>query len=143
MYTSAYLLKFTVYQLPPLPKTRRGYGIQLYSHPTKAHYIYTNGKNVIIRSFTDLQDNLVFSEHKADVNVARFSPNGNWVASGDSEGNVIIWSYPSMKVKSTFPINKSVLDIDWDADNQRIVAVGDGATAKVKVFTWDSGNNLG
>lgn len=85
---------------------------------------------------------MTFSEHKAAVSAAVFSPSGYWVASGDVEGNVIIWSWPQMKVKNTFQVAKSVSDLDWDADSTRIVAAGDGAQ-KAKVFSWDSGNNLG
>jgi WD40 repeat protein len=72
-------------------------------------------------------ESVLFSEHKAAVSAAVFSPNGNWVASGDVEGNVIIWSYPQLKVKNTFQIAKTINDLDWDADGTRIVAAGDGA----------------
>lgn len=47
-----------------------------------------------------------------------------------------------MKVKNTFQIAKTISDLDWDADSTRIVAAGDGAQ-KARVFSWDSGNNLG
>lgn len=47
-----------------------------------------------------------------------------------------------MKVKETYQVAKYVSDLDWDADSTRIVAAGDGAL-KAKVFSWDSGNNLG
>jgi WD40 repeat protein len=87
-------------------------------------------------------ESIIFSEHKCAVSAAVFSPSGYWVASGDVEGNVIIWSYPQLKVKNTFQIAKSISDLDWDADSTRIVAAGDGAQ-KARVFSWDSGNNLG
>lgn len=117
------------------------------------------------------------------MSAAVFAPNGYWVASGDVEGNVIIWSWPQMKVKNTFQVAKSVNDLDWDSESTRIVACGDGAQKSVgqqtacsgaprgaprlvfdrfpvshflivicacftllsraKVFSWDSGNNLG
>lgn len=77
------------------------------------------------------------------MTVGQFSPSGFWVASGDDEGNVIIWSWPSMKVKNTVRVGKTIQDLDWDADSQRVVAVGDGAQNKAKVFVVDSGNNVG
>ena len=76
-------------------------------------------------------ESVTFSEHKANVSAAVFSPNGYWVASGDVEGNVIIWSWPQMKVKNTFQIAKTINDLDWDADSTRIVAGGDGALKSV------------
>lgn len=129
--------------LAPLPTTRRGYGIQIYAHPTQPKCIYANGKLVIVRNLQNPAESWTFSEHKANVTVAQFSPSGFWVASGDDEGNVIIWSWPSMKVKNTVRVGKTILDLDWDADSARVVAVGDGAQNKAKVFTVDSGNNVG
>lgn len=96
----------------------------------------------VLRSPQNPSESVLFTEHKAAVSAAVFSPSGYWVASGDVEGNVIVWSYPQLKVKSTFQIAKSISDLDWDADSTRIVAGGDGAQ-KARVFSWDSGNNLG
>jgi len=128
--------------LAPLPTTRRGYGIVLNASPKGDKIIYTNGRTVVVRSLENPSESVLFCEHKAAVSAAVFSPNGYWVASGDVEGNVIIWSFPQMKVKNTFQIAKTINDLDWDADGARIVAAGDGAQ-KARVFSWDSGNNLG
>lgn len=128
--------------LAPLPETKRGYGIHLY--PSKQDtYAYGNGKTVIIRSFADPSVTKLFHEHKANVNVAAFSPNGEYVASGDAEGKVIIWSVLTGIVKAEVPICTSVLDIAWDADGKRVCAVGDGKQDRAKVFMWDTGSNLG
>jgi hypothetical protein len=72
----------------PLPSTKRGYGIQLNAHPKDGRIAYTNGKLVILRSLANPADSLVFTEHKANVNVAVFAPNGFWVASGDDNGRI-------------------------------------------------------
>jgi len=106
-------------------------------------YAYCNGKSVIIRSFADHKDVIVFSEHKAKVNIARFSASGLWVASGDAEGNVFVWEVSNLKVKNRVQVNRSVLDIAWDPEGKRICAVGEGTSAKAKVFSWDSANSLG
>jgi WD40 repeat protein len=98
---------------------------------------------VIIRSFEDHKEVTIFSEHKAKVNIARFSATGLWVASGDSEGNVIVWEVGNLKVKNRVQVNSSVLDIAWDPEGKRICAVGEGTSAKARVFTWDSANSLG
>lgn len=128
--------------LAPLPQTHRGYGIVLNQSPKDGRLLYACGRLVVLRSIENPADALVFTEHKAQVNVAVFAPSGYWVASGDVEGNVIIWSYPQMKVKNTFQVGKTVNDLDWDESSTRLVAAGDG-NQKAKVFSWDSGNNLG
>lgn len=137
--------------LAPLPETRRGYATHMYAinqKPSKTapggdKLIYTNGRSVIVRDLADPSKAWTFTEHKAKVNVAQFSPNGEWVASGDDEGRVIVWSASSQIVKQTVPVGKSILDLAWDSEGKRIVAVGDGAEAKAKVFAWDTGNNVG
>jgi hypothetical protein len=35
-----------------------------------------------------------------------------------------------------------VKDLAWDSESKRIVAVGEGGM-NMRVFTWDTGNNLG
>jgi WD40 repeat protein len=97
---------------------------------------------VLLRSLSDPSNCLVFSEHKANVTVATPSPSQCWVASGDEEGNVLIWSYPSLKLKTQYKVGKSVADIDWDESSTRIVCAGDG-NSKAKVISSDSGNSLG
>jgi hypothetical protein len=51
--------------------------------------LYTNGKNVIVRSLKDPGLCDVYTEHGYAATVARFSPNGEWIASADSAGNEI------------------------------------------------------
>jgi len=133
--------------LAPLPQTTRGYGIHVSTTAKGGDYIfYGVGKIVVQRSLADPSNSQVFSEHKSKVNVARVSPNGALVASGDEEGKVIIWEItPGVwgKVKNTIAINSNVLDIDWSDDNKKIVAVGAGDPNKAKVVTIDSGNSVG
>lgn len=129
--------------IAPLPQTRRGFGIRLNAtQGAQPRLLYTNGRLVLLRSLAQPSDCLIFNEHKSNVAVAVQSPNGNWIASGDDSGNCIIWSYPQMKVKNTFTVASRILDLDWDADGTRLVCAGDGGL-KAKVFSWDSGNNLG
>jgi len=40
-------------------------------------------------------------------------------------------------------INGRINDIAWDADSQRIIAVGNGKERYGHAFTWDSGNTVG
>jgi WD40 repeat protein len=98
---------------------------------------------VFIRSFSNPAKVEVFSEHKVNVNCATFSPNGEWVASGDSKGRVFIWAAKSQTVKIVVEINKNVVDVQWSADGQRLVAVGDGSDLFGKTFIWNTGNTVG
>lgn len=75
----------------------------------------------------------IFSEHKFKVNVARFSPNGEWVASGDERGKVLIWALNSKRIKLEVQACRKVMDLAWSEDGMKIVAVGDGNESMGKV----------
>jgi WD40 repeat protein len=77
------------------------------------------------------------------ANVAKFSPNGLWIASGDAEGNVFVWELLTKAVKTRVQVCSSVLDIDWDSEGKRIVAVGEGTQSRARAFAWDTGSALG
>jgi len=82
-------------------------------------------------------------EHSVKATVAKFSPNGEWICSGDESGQIFVWAHQSYVVKNTINVGKECLDIAWSADGQRIVAVGRGKDEKGKVFPWNSNNKLG
>jgi WD40 repeat protein len=129
--------------LPPLPETTRGYGIHLNATKNGDKFCYGNGRLVVIRSLKDPAVVDTFAEHKGRVTVAAFSPNGEWMASGDDTGIVLVWSVKTKIIKNTVPACRKVLDIAWSPDGQRIIAAGDGNESKAKAFAWDSGNNFG
>lgn len=132
--------KFT---LCPLPETQRGYAIHMDKCKQDDTMCYGSGKVVVIRSFENPAIGSMFKGHKCKVNVAKFSPNGEWVASGDDQGNVIVWGAKNHIVKNEIRCCRRVLDLAWGPEGKRIAAVGDGETEKGKCFSWDSGNNLG
>eukprot|EP00823_Brevimastigomonas_motovehiculus_P008484 TRINITY_DN7793_c0_g1_i1.p1 TRINITY_DN7793_c0_g1~~TRINITY_DN7793_c0_g1_i1.p1 ORF type:complete len:632 (-),score=148.85 TRINITY_DN7793_c0_g1_i1:171-2066(-) len=127
--------------LAPLPETIRGYAVQLYAHKDKL--VYGSGKMVVIRSLKNPSEADYFLEHKGKVNVAAFSPNGEWIASGDETGTVLVWGARNKIIKNTVKATRKVLDLCWSLDGQRIVAVGDGNESKAKVFAWDTDNAYG
>ncbi|XXQ38900.1 WD domain, G-beta repeat [Plasmodiophora brassicae] len=127
----------------PCPTTRRGYGMQMHSSAKTGQFLYCNGKNVILRSLADPSACDVFSDHKCNVSVAKFSPNGEWVASGDSRGRVLVWGTKSKLIKAEVNVCRDVLDLAWSDDGKRIVAVGDGTDSFAKAFLWDSGSTVG
>jgi WD40 repeat protein len=77
------------------------------------------------------------------VKVAKFSPNGEWICSGDAGGTTNVWAHGSFVIKNTIQIGKSCLDIAWDGEGKRIAAVGVGKDDKGKVFPWNTNNKLG
>lgn len=79
------------------------------------------------------------------MTVARFSPSGYYVASGDESGHIKIWSCVGEQInKGEFSIVPGpVRDIAWDGDSARIIAVGEGKTSFGRCITWDSGNTCG
>ncbi|KAK3253192.1 hypothetical protein CYMTET_37542 [Cymbomonas tetramitiformis] len=127
------------------PTTVRGRGILLGGHARKEMLTYTNGKNVIMRSLKDPMLVDMYTLHAHPATVARYSPNGEWLASGDAAGNLKVWGayddHP-MKLEHT-PFSGSIDDIQWSEDGQRIVCCGDGKETRVKAFMWDSGNAVG
>eukprot|EP00462_Mataza_sp_D1_P001563 CAMPEP_0175095638 /NCGR_PEP_ID=MMETSP0086_2-20121207/4274_1 /TAXON_ID=136419 /ORGANISM="Unknown Unknown, Strain D1" /LENGTH=594 /DNA_ID=CAMNT_0016368923 /DNA_START=84 /DNA_END=1868 /DNA_ORIENTATION=- len=130
--------------MAPLPLMERGYSKHLYCCKKSDRFAYCNKKTIVLRSFADPTISSVFCGHKANVNVAAFSPNGEWIASGDIHGQVIVWNVKTGNIKADHPVGGVILDLAWDEEGKRIVAVGDGGNKPSgKAFTWDSGNAVG
>ena len=66
----------------PNPTTSRGVALHVYAHPKEPKIIYPSGKYVVVKSLIDPSDCFVYRAHQHPVTVAKFSPNGYWVASG-------------------------------------------------------------
>lgn len=147
---------------PPQPATTRAQTLHLSYDPVHERLVYPNGKSIFIRPLDPESSVPVrqFTKHVASTTVATFAPSGNYVASGDEHGQVKIWdsSYfksPSApgdeqdifelpKIKSEFQILAGpIRSIAWDADNLRVIAVGQGKDKFGHSFTWDSGNSIG
>ena len=71
----------------------------------------------------------MYKGHSQPTTVAKFSPNGFWVASADVSGMVRVWAWdnPEHLTKlETFPFAGEVKDLDWDGESKKILAVGEG-----------------
>lgn len=133
-------------QIAPMPTTTRGQGTNLDANKAGTHIAYTSKSNVVIRSLSNPDECLIYQGHNADVTVARFSPNGYWVASGDVAGNVRVWAYDTdehMCKLALVAFAGEIKDLCWDPESKRIVAVGDGRQIQAKCFMWDTGNSVG
>ncbi|KAL9650498.1 hypothetical protein ABK040_004717 [Willaertia magna] len=130
------------------PNTERGRSTVISASPSKVgkKFTYGSGNFVFIRDFTDLMQLDTYTEHATKVNVAKFSPTGYYIASGDDSGMIRIWSCEN--VDKTLKLEKRVLsktirDLAWTGDSQRIVAVGEGKQEYGVVFSWDMGTSTG
>lgn len=139
---------------PPQPATARGASTFISYDSVNDRIAYAAGKSVIVRSLGESKLSPVqFTKHTVTTTAAAFSPSGNYVASGDEAGNVIVWdtsvhgkenTFEQPTIKSEFQIlSGAIKSIAWDADNSRIIAVGSGKEKFGHCFTWDSGNSIG
>ncbi|XP_047337609.1 actin-interacting protein 1-2-like [Impatiens glandulifera] len=129
-----------------VPSTERGRGILISGDSKSNSILYCNGRSVIIRYLDRPLEVKVYGEHAYQATVARYSPNGEWIASADVSGTVRIWgAYNDFVLKKEFKVlTGRIDDLQWSADGQRIVASGDGkGKSLVRAFMWDSGTNVG
>ncbi|TGZ84517.1 WD repeat-containing protein-like protein 1 [Ascodesmis nigricans] len=108
--------------------------------------IYTSGKSVFIRSIDDPANGIQYTGHTANANVARFSPSGFYVASGDASGKIRVWDCAGedLNTKGEFPIiSGPIKDLAWDGESKRIIAVGEGKERFGAAITFDTGNSVG
>lgn len=131
--------------LASIPQIERGYGYIMNADGKKGdRLLYCNKKSVFIRSLADTTKSGIFAgEHKGNCKVAVSSPNGEYIASGDDQGRMLIWGQGNQMIKSDFPINKCINDIAWDSDGKRLICAGNGSDALAKAVAWDTGSALG
>lgn len=111
-----------------VPSTERGRGILIAGDPKSNSILYCNGRSVVTRSLSNPLEASIYGEHAYPATVARFSPNGEWVASADASGIVRIWGrYGDRVLKNEFRVlSGRIDDLQWSTDGMRIVACGDG-----------------
>jgi WD repeat-containing protein 1 (actin-interacting protein 1) len=131
--------------LAAAPTTTRGSPTPLSSDSKGERIAYTNGKSVFLRSIDHPEISKQYTQHTAQATVARFSPSGFYVASGDVSGSVRVWDAQGAEnTKGDYHIIAGrINDIAWDGDSQRIIAVGDGKERFGHCISWDSGNTVG
>ncbi|PGH11210.1 hypothetical protein AJ80_07215 [Polytolypa hystricis UAMH7299] len=127
------------------PSTRRGYSTQLSSDPKGERLAYASNKSIFLRSIDNPAIATEYTGHKAETTVARFSPSGYYVASGDDAGTVRVWDCVGDGIKKGEYeiISGRIHDLAWDGDSQRIIAVGAGKRKFGRCITADSGNTVG
>lgn len=131
----------------PMPYTERGVASKIDANQAGTKLVYANGNSVFVRDVASPNLCEVYTEHTHHVGVARFSPNGAYVASGDASGKIRMWAYthPEKLLKKETPVFAGQInDLAWDDEGKRIIACGDGGkAAHAKAFMAESGSALG
>ncbi|KAG8240446.1 hypothetical protein J437_LFUL003160 [Ladona fulva] len=143
---SHHFLFYLAYIFATLPRTQRGQPVVLGGDPKGKNFLYTNGNSVIIRNIENPAISDIYTEHSCAVNVAKYSPSGFYIASGDQSGKVRIWDTVNQEhlMKNEFqPIGGPIKDISWSPDSQRMVVVGEGRERFGHVFMADTGTSVG
>ncbi|KAM7489836.1 hypothetical protein LguiB_027320 [Lonicera macranthoides] len=111
-----------------VPSTERGRGILISGDAKSNRILYCNGRSVFLRYLDRPLEVSVYNEHAYQVTVARFSPNGEWIASADVSGIMRIWgTHNDFVLKNEFRVlSGRIDDLQWSPDGMRIVASGDG-----------------
>ncbi|KAF2436213.1 WD repeat-containing protein 2 [Tothia fuscella] len=128
------------------PSTTRGQPTPLSSDSKGERIAYASHKSIFLRSIDNPSLSGQYTSHTSPTTVARFSPSGYYIASGDTSGLVRVWDAngPDMVTKGEYAIIAGrINDIAWDGDSQRIIAVGEGKERMGHCITWDSGNSVG
>ncbi|GAB7366298.1 hypothetical protein MBLNU230_g8098t1 [Neophaeotheca triangularis] len=127
------------------PSTTRGAPTPLHSDNKGQRLTYASNKSIFVRSIDDPSVSKQYTQHTAPTTVARFSPSGFYIASGDITGAVRVWDAEGAETtKGDYHIIAGrINDIAWDGDSQRIIAVGDGKERYGHCITADSGNSVG
>lgn len=73
------------------------------------------------------------------INVARFSPDGKWLATGSTDGHVRVYDVATMKLRQLLPGlggQQGAIDLSWHPDSQRIAVAADNAF-QLRIWTID------
>ena len=110
--------------IAPQPTTLRGQKTQISIKNSKL--LYCNNKVVILLCL-DTHVSACFTKHAHQTTVARFSPCGRWVASGDASGIVKIWLVDGLEEKYEYRVlSGAVKDISWEPEGKHLLVVGEG-----------------
>lgn len=139
--------------VPPLPSTERGTRTKLSFDSAGGKLLYCNNNNIIVRSVAQLTEGdgkenpeeiYCDRRHAREATAVAISPNGNYVASGDNTGKLVVWgSKGDHTQKGEYPLWSGVVrDVCWSSDSTRIFACGNGNT-KATAIIWDTGSKTG
>lgn len=129
-----------------LPRTTRGLPVMISANSEGTKFLYCSGNSVFIRDADKIGDCDVYTEHAQPTQVAKYSPSGFYIASGDQSGKIRIWDTTQSThiLKAEYPIiNGPIRDIAWSEDSKRMAVVGEGRERFGHVFLFDTGTSNG
>ncbi|RNF11214.1 WD40 repeat-containing protein [Trypanosoma conorhini] len=128
--------------LPSAPSTTRAVPTPLSAFGDAL--AYGSGNRVVVREVREPGAVILGGRHTSPVTAVRISPSGKLVASGDQNGNVLVWARQpdSREVLNTKQLQGPVRDIAWTHDEERVVLVGDGKSHFATVLSL-TGNTIG
>jgi WD40 repeat protein len=130
----------------PAPSATRGKPVVLSADPKGVNFLYCTGNAVVIRNIKTPTQTDIYYEHAANTTVAKYSPSGFYIASGDVSGTLRIWDTTQLEhpLKIELKVlSAAILDIAWSPDSQRLVIVGDGKERFGAAIIWDAGSSVG
>jgi len=132
--------------LAPAPATTRGQPLRFSLDAKGEKLYYAHGNSVYIRPLDTVGPVEKCDRHTTQVTCVSLSPNGNLCASGDKDGNVIVWATGNADKTEklrTKPISGVINDISWSDDNQRICVVGEGKGSYGAALLVEGGSSVG
>lgn len=130
----------------PLPRVERATPMVLGGDPKGKTFLYTQDKSVICRDIENPLLGYTYNEHSVNTTVAKYSPSGFYIASGDVSGKLRIWDTTQAEhiLKYEYrPLSGAIKDIAWSADSARLVVCGEGKEIFATAIMWDTGSTVG
>jgi WD40 repeat protein len=126
-----------------LPLPVRGKPILFGGDPSGENFLFCLGNSVIIRNIENPKISSIYSEHSHPTTVARYSPDRKFIASADSVGIVRVWhtdfvqgTQYKLKLEKQ-ALSGPIMDLTWDPESKRILAVGQGREVYGTLFFAD------
>lgn len=110
-------------------------------HPDAQRLVTVSGATAAVWSTADRRKPLATITHagkgKTEMKAARFSPNGQWLATASTDGTAQIWDAKTYKPVAKIDRHAPVLCVRFSADSSRLVVGGEDAQAAVyDTATW-------
>jgi WD40 repeat protein len=131
----------------PHPLPRRGLGFFLGYSEKLNRIVYGSDNLVWMRGVEDHLDAAVYTQHRAKITVASYSPSSRYIASADEEGYLRIWEPGAKDQNLAFgelrPISGPIFDLSWTEDSERLAYIGAGSNSYGGAINAKTGASIG
>ena len=133
--------------LPCSPTTERGLTSVFTMTPDKKYLGYPLKNTVVLRSVEDMSSCKIMKKHQKVVSALAFHPNNEIAASGDVEGNLILWEISGFKEVNRYGSDKTlkgrIYGLQFSPDGKELLIYGEGSKVYAKSFIWETGEDNG